>query len=103
MVIVVDDEGNMGALVATTEGITASDETTADALVDSTGGTSAGASERAGIAEKSTGGAGALVVTSVGSRRMDSSVDSVTRGFDTDGKLEGPYSASAKSGELLPE
>ena len=70
--------------------------TTAGARVDTTGCTTAGASERAGFADKSTGGA-------VGIRGLDSSVGSVTRGSNTDGRIEGPNWASRKPGELLPE
>ena len=70
--------------------------TTAGALLDTTGFTTAGAAERAGFADKSTGDA-------VGIRGLDTSVGSVTRGSNTDGRLEGPDLESRKPGELLPE
>ena len=123
-----DDEKTTGALDDTTVGTTAgvgtiagaggceaalnavTDETAiagggtdTGALVDTTGGATAGASERSRSADKSTGGGSALVVTGVGIRGLDSSVNSVTRGSNTGERLNGPDKASAKSGELLPE
>ena len=128
VVNVADDEKTTGALVDTTFGATAGVGTTAGAveravvlgavtdvaatadggtgtgaLVDTTGGATAGASGCARLADKSTGGAGALVVTCVGIRGLDSSVDSVARGSNSDGRLKGPNRASTKLGELLPD
>ena len=57
------------------------------ALVGTTEGATGGASAHAGFADKSTGGSRTLVVTGVGIRRLDSSVDSVARWSNSDGRL----------------